>query len=323
MAVYTQIKEHELNLLLEAYDIGSMVKLKEIAEGIENSNYILLTDKGKFILTLYEKRVNPNDLPFFLGLKKHLSETGFLCPHPISRRDGELISIIQGKPAAIISFLEGSSMRRPQGVHCFEFGKAMAELHQAGQSFKMNRPNDLSLPNWVEMFSDLENDCDGVHPNLKEMLQRALDFLSENWPQNLPTGVIHADLFIDNVFFKDETLSGVIDFYFACTDMLAYDIAIALNAWCFEADVNFNITKAKAILDGYQSVRPLSEEEFDALPVLSRGAAVRFLLTRLHDWIHQDPDAFVRPKNPTDYLRRLRFHNTATRPADYGISRKS
>ncbi|MGC6471492.1 MAG: homoserine kinase [Parvibaculales bacterium] len=320
MAVYTTIDNQDLAGLLDDYDIGAATDLKGIAEGVENSNFILTTETGKFILTIYEKRVKRDDLPFFLELKTHLNARGFPCPLPIARTDGGLISSVKGQPAAIISFLPGSSMRRPQSDHCFAFGKAMAELHLAGESFGQQRKNDLSLPVWQDMFDALRDECDGVFPNLKETLGGHLDHLRENWPDALPEGVIHADLFIDNVFFVNEHLSGVIDFYFACTDMLAYDIAIALNAWCFEADVNFNITKAKAILDGYQTVRPLSTDEINALPVLARGAAVRFLLTRLHDWLHQDPDALVRPKNPVDYLRRLRFHKTAIRPEDYGIT---
>ncbi|MGC6512771.1 MAG: homoserine kinase [Parvibaculales bacterium] len=323
MAVYTKINDQDLAGLLDAYDIGAATGLQEIAEGVENSNFILMTETGKYILTIYEKRVNPNDLPFFLELKTHLNAKGFSCPMPIARSDGGLISNIKGQPAAVISFLQGASMRRPQTVHCHAFGKAMAELHLAGESFQGRRSNDLSLPAWQHMFTAMRGKCDSVFPNLERTLGGHLDDISENWPKNLPQGVIHADLFIDNVFFINDRLSGVIDFYFACTDMLAYDIGIALNAWCFEADVNFNITKAKAILDGYQSVRPLGEDEIDALPVLARGAAVRFLLTRLHDWLHQDPGALVRPKNPIDYLRRLRFHKTATRPEDYGITQKA
>ncbi len=322
MAVYTKINQAELCDLLSHYEIGAVQEIKEIVEGVENSNFSLQTEQGKFILTLYEKRVNPDDLPFFLNLKKHLNTQNISCPLPIARKDGGLLSNVKGQPAAIISFLEGSSIRRPQNIHCYELGKAMAELHLAGQSFNMHRGNDVSLEAWQTMFDEIRGDCDSVHPDMRAHLSQDLEFLEQNWPTDLPTGIIHADLFVDNIFFIDEKLSGIIDFYFACTDMFAYDIAIALNAWCFEADVNFNITKSKAILEGYQSTRPLSEAEFTALPILARGAAMRFLLTRLQDWLHQDPHALVGMKNPTDYLRRLRFHKTVTHAQDYAITRK-
>ena len=320
MAVYTQIEPAELDRLLSEYEIGKAVSLKGIAEGVENSNYLLNTETGKYILTIYEKRVDPSDLPFFLDLKTHLAAAGLNCPVPIKHKKGGFLSQVKNRPAAIISFLEGTSMRRPQVSHCFSLGKAMAQLHLAGLDFQQTRSNSLSLEAWQGLFEQNRHQVNQVHPNMESYISEELAFITENWPRNLPTGIIHADLFIDNVFFLDDEVSGIIDFYFACTDQLVYDIAITLNAWCFEADVNFNITKAKAILEGYQSVRPLSESEIKALPILSRGAALRFLLTRLHDWFNQDPEALVRPKNPTDYLRRLRFHKTATRPQDYGIT---
>lgn len=322
MAVYTQIEPAELDALLSDYDIGAPISLKGIAEGVENSNYLLETETGKYILTVYEKRVAPEDLPFFLDLKTHLAKAGIHCPVPIKRKQGGVLSHVKNRPAAIISFLEGASMRRPQVSHCFKLGQAMAQLHLAGMDFDQSRANNLSLDAWQGLFAQNRHQVNQVHPNMESYISEELALMQENWPQNLPTGIIHADLFIDNVFFLNDEVSGIIDFYFACTDQLVYDIAITLNAWCFEADVNFNITKAKAILEGYQTVRPLSEAEIQALPILSRGAALRFLLTRLHDWFNHDPEALVRPKNPTDYLRRLRFHKTATRPQDYGITQE-
>lgn len=319
MAVYTEVSAIDMNALLEEYDIGMALSFKSIAEGVENSNYLLQTDKGRFILTLYEKRVNKQELPFFLELKNYLARKGISCPVPIARKDGELLSEVAGRPAAIISFLEGMSVRRPNVAHCFELGKGMAQLHLAGQNFGMSRPNKLSLKGWHDIFAQCRDRADEIHPNLANNIQDELNRVQQNWPRDLPAGIIHADLFSDNVFFIGGRLSGMIDFYFACNDILAYDLAIVLNAWCFEADVNFNVTKAHALFEGYQSVRPLSQEEIDALPILACGAALRFLLTRLYDWQNQTEGALVKPKDPMDYLRRLRFHKKVSRAQDYGI----
>lgn len=332
MAVYTEVSDTALNALLADYDIGESRGLKGIAEGVENSNYLLQTDKDRYILTLYEKRVSREDLPFFLGLKNHLAAKGISCPVPIARKDGGLLSEVAGRPAAIISFLNGKSVRRPTVTHCFELGKALASLHLAGQDFAMQRPNTLSLSGWQDLFAQCRESADDVHQGLAQTIETELTRLSESWAknlsqnggENLPSGIIHADLFVDNVFFIGEKLSGMIDFYFACTDMFAYDLAIVLNAWCFEADVNFNITKARALFEGYQSVRPLTGAEIDALPILASGASLRFLLTRLYDWLNYAEGnlggALVKPKDPMDYLRRLRFHKKVTRPQDYGIN---
>lgn len=326
MAVYTDLADNQLTELLADYDIGAVLSLKGIAEGVENSNFLLTTEVDgkpeKFILTLYEKRVDPDDLPFFLSLMTHLAEAGILCPVPVRRRDGTLLSHTAGRPAAIVSFLEGLSLRRPQAAHCRALGAAMAETHLAAQDFNMKRANSLSIREWPGLYEMSRKDADSLHPGLTELIDAELDRLARHWPDDgnaLPQGIIHADLFADNVFFIGERLSGIIDFYFACSDMLAYDLAIVLNAWCFEADINFNITKAKALFEGYNAVRPLTSEEIEALPVLAAGAAMRFLLTRLHDWFAPQEGALVKPKNPLDYLHRLRFHRKTESAADYGV----
>lgn len=319
MAVYTNLSNTDLAELLGDYNLGQPVSLKGIAEGVENSNYLLTTEQGKYILTLYEKRVNPEDLPFFLHLMEHLAAKGVSCPVPMPRRDGTFLSKAAGRPAAIISFLDGMSYRRPTVTHCRELGIAMAELHLAGASFDMQRDNSLSVDSWPPLFEASRARADEIHPGLEQEISNEMVRLQNDWPGGLPQGIIHGDLFADNVFFLGDTLSGIIDFYFACTDTLAYDLAIVLNAWCFEADVNFNITKARALFDGYQSVRKLSAEEIEALPVLASGAAMRFLLTRLYDWFNHVEGALVKPKNPLDYMRRLRFHNRAVAASDYGV----
>ncbi|XYK82281.1 MAG: homoserine kinase [Labrenzia sp.] len=319
MAVYTEVSDEELNAFIAQYDVGQLLSYKGIAEGVENSNYLVQTDTAYFILTLYEKRVNPDDLPFFLKLKEHLAGKGLSCPTPVASRDGELLGTLAGRPAALVTFLQGMSVKRPRPEHCEELGKAMAAMHLAGADYELTRKNALDLNGWRPLFEQSQNRCDTVHPGLGAEITTELDFLEKNWPKDLPAGVIHADLFTDNVFFLNDRLSGLIDFYFACNDALAYDIAICLNAWCFEQDLAFNVTKAKAMLKGYTSVRPLTDAEFDALPVLCRGAALRFLLTRLYDWLSVPEGALVTPKDPMEYLKKLRFHQTVDSANAYGL----
>ena len=319
MAVYTEVPDEELEAFLAAYDIGALLSYKGIAEGVENSNYMLHTDKGVFFLTLYEKRVAAGDLPFFLGLMNHLAGRGINCPTPIRNRAGEMLGELSGRPAAIISFLEGVHVRRPQPRHCVEVGAALARMHLAGRDFALQRPNALNADAWGPLFDSCRAGADAVAAGLAAELDRELNQLARDWPRELPAGVIHADLFPDNVFFIGDRLSGLIDFYFACNDAFAYDLAICLNAWCFESDGAFNITKARALLQAYTQVRPLDAAELATLPLLARGAAMRFLLTRLYDWINHPPGAFVKPKNPKEYLTRLRFHRGVSSPAGYGL----
>ncbi|ANL26865.1 homoserine kinase [Rhizobium phaseoli] len=320
MAVYTDIAEDDLKWFLTEYDAGSLLSYKGIAEGVENSNFLLHTSKEPLILTLYEKRVEKTDLPFFLGLMQHLAARGLSCPLPLPRRDGALLGSLSGRPAALISFLEGMWLRKPEAKHCREVGRALAQMHVAGDGFELKRPNALSIDGWRTLWEKSEARADEVEPGLQHEIRGELDFLSAAWPKGLPAGVIHADLFPDNVFFLGDQLSGLIDFYFACNDLLAYDVSICLNAWCFEKDGAYNITKGTAMLEGYQSVRPLSGEEIAALPVLSRGSALRFFLTRLYDWLTTPEGAMVTKKDPLEYLRKLRFHRQIGSAAEYGLS---
>lgn len=319
MAVYTAIDDESLDAFLGVYDVGDVLSVKGIAEGVENSNYLLMTEQGRYILTLYEKRVDPVDLPFFLGLMEHLAASGVRCPTPIQGLDGQALRPLCGRPAALISFLDGIGPKRIQPFHCAGVGQALAELHLAGADFGIERKNALSIGGWRALFDRCEPRADHFRVGLASELQRELDEIETAWPKALPTGVIHADLFPDNVFFQREALSGLIDFYFACNDLLAYDIAICLNAWCFEPDGAFNITKARHMLAAYQAVRPLDAGELDALPLLARGAALRFLLTRLFDWQNQVEGALVRPKDPLEYLEKLRFHRGVRGPGAYGL----
>jgi homoserine kinase type II len=321
MAVYTDVAADELAEFLGAYEIGDLLSYKGIAEGVENSNFLLHTTAGYFILTLYEKRVARGDLPFFLGLMTHLASRGISCPQPVKNKSGEALSALAGRPAAIINFLEGIWPRKPNAAHCAGVGQALAKMHLAGRDFPMSRANALSVSGWRPLFEVAAARADEVQHGLRGFIGAELDHLEGNvWPKNLPRGVIHADLFPDNVFFLGEQVSGIIDFTFACTDMLAYDVAICLNAWCFESDCSFNVTKARAFLNAYGRERKLSDAERDALPLLARGAALRFLLTRLVDFLNVPAGALVRPKDPLEYARKLRFQQSVVSIRDYGVA---
>jgi homoserine kinase type II len=319
MAVYTEVSDDALAAFLADYDIGRMVAFRGIAEGVENSNYSLRTTAGDFILTLYEKRVDPADLPWFLGLMDHLAQRRIVCPLPVHGRDGSALRMLCGRHAAITTFLPGVWPRRARVEHCGPLGTALASLHLAGADYAPIRSNALGPQSWTPLLNRARTRADEVQPGLAAQLDQALTHILAAWPHNLPVGHIHADLFPDNVFFLDGRLSGLIDFYFAATDILAYDVAICLNAWCFEADFSFNVTKARALLSAYIATRTLSPAELAVLPVLCQGAAIRFLLTRLYDWLHTPSGALVTRKDPLEYLRRLRFHLTARDEHAYGL----
>ena len=322
MAVYTDIDEDELIDFLDAYPVGELQSYRGIAEGVENSNFLLHCGGTPFILTLFERRVNEADLPFFLGLMEHLASRGLDCPLPIARHDGAHLGRLAERPAALVSFLEGFWLRRPSPVHCRRAGAAMAAMHVAGDNFALTRANALAMSAWRPLFQAAGEApaIDTVSAGLTSEIEAALRTVEARWPgaDDLPRGIIHADLFPDNLFFLHDHVSGLIDFYFACSDHLAYDLAIGLNAWCFERDGSFNVTKGAAMIAGYESVRALTEAERRALPLLAFGAALRFLLTRLYDWLHIPDTALVKKKDPLEYLLKLRFHARASALGDYG-----
>jgi homoserine kinase type II len=320
MAVYTDVAAEELGEFLRGYDIGELLSYKGIAEGVENSNFLLHTSKGAYILTLYEKRVAVDDLPYFLSLMAHLAERGVRCPQPARNRNGEVYSRLADRPAAVINFLEGMWPRRPNAAHCTGVGDALAKMHLAGRDFPKFRKNPLSVAGWRPLFDRAAARADSVQAGLCDFIARELEYLEARWPGDLPVGVIHGDLFPDNVFFLGDKLSGLIDFPFSCNDILAYDVAICLNAWCFEPDHSFNVTKARALLNAYGRARKLSDAEQEALPLLARGAALRFLLTRLVDFLNVPPGALVKPKDPLDYVRKLRFQQSVSGVRDYGVT---
>jgi homoserine kinase type II len=311
MAVYTDITDEELADLLADFDLGAALSLKGVAEGVENSNFLLETETGRYFLTVYERRVKAADLPFFLELLRWLAMHGFPSATPIPDRRGEILKTVRGKPCAIVSFLSGLAVRRPSAAHCREAGAGLAELHLAAEGFPLSRTNDLGHAAWAPLFAPLKPAAEGLKPGLAATISSDLELLAAKWPAALPEGVIHADFFPDNVFFKQGKFAGAIDFYFACVDAFAYDVAIALNAWCFEPDGSFNITSARQLVAGYESRRPLSDLERSALPVLAHGAAMRFFLTRLHDWGATPQGALVRPKDPLEYERKLAVHRAS------------
>ncbi len=318
MAVYTQVDDADLAAFLRDYDLGEAIAFKGIAEGVENSNYLLDTTQGRFILTLFEKRVNPGDLPYFMGVMDHLATKDYPAPLPIKGRDGNALRTLNGRPAVIISFLTGMSPSRPNVAQCRALGAGLAQFHEALSDYPGTRANTLSVNAWPDQFKGREKGANDVAPGLADQIRHDLQALQNSWPTDLPTGVIHADLFPDNAFFMGDDLTGVIDFYFACNDALAYDLAICVNAWCFEARGEFNATKGRAMIAGYQSQRPLTPAEQQAFPTFCRGAAMRFFLTRLIDWTDTPADALVRPKNPRDYSEILGFHRNVKAFADYG-----
>ena len=319
MAVYTELSEDDLNGFFADYPVGGLLSCKGIAEGVENSNYLALTGSGPLILTLYEKRVREGDLPFYLGLMRHLSEGGLSCPLPVAGYDGQEVRRVAGKPAALFTFLNGLPVRRAGRAHFASLGAATARMHRIASSYGHVQENPLSLQGWERLAVQTAARADEVCAGLAAGITTELDYLRPRWPKGLPAGVIHADLFPDNVFFQGETLSGIIDFYFACTDFFAYELAIVLNAWCFEPDGQFNSTKARSFLSAYHAVSPVTGDERAVLPVLCRGAALRFLLTRLCDWLNPVPGALVVPKDPLEYWLKLKFHRGVGSAAEYGF----
>jgi homoserine kinase type II len=311
MAVYTDITDVELEQFLAAFDIGAPLVFKGIAEGVQNSNFLLETERGRFILTIYEARTHIEELPYFLNLLHWLVEHDYPSARPIPDRQGRLLGELGGKPAALVSFVPGLSVRRPTASHCHEAGRGLAWLHQAGEGFPQRRVNDLGQAVWKGMFSPLHGVAEKLKPGLPATIEADLGALDRAWPKDLPGGAVHTDFFPDNVFFRGGTFAAAIDFYFACDDLYAYDLAVCLNAWCFELDGGFNVTRAQALIAGYEARRPLSPAERAALPTLAWGAAMRFFLTRLRDWQDTTASALVRPHDPLEYERKLAIHRQA------------
>ena len=322
MAVYTNLTKEDLNIFFNNYKLGKITKFFGIKEGIENTNYLVQIKKKKFILTIYEKRMNPKDLPFFIGLMTNLYNSNFKCPKPIINKNGNYISEILGKKAAIVSFLEGSAKKNLSPQNCYDIGVEAAKLHKITKKISLKRKNNLSLDSWSGLFNKVEEDCSKIDKSLPKIIKKSLKEIKKNWPKKLPSGIIHADLFPDNVLFKNEKITGIIDFYFSCHDFYSFEIAVCLNALCFDGvkeNLSFNVTKARKFIKGYSSIRKLNNDEKKYLKVLAQGASMRFLLTRVFDYLNLSKGALLTVKDPIEYLKRLEFHNSVRNFEDYCI----
>ncbi len=320
MAVYTKFTKKNIEEILLNYNLGKLNKFKGIEEGIENTNYFLSVNNNKYILTVYEKRVKPQDLPFFAELMTMLNKSKFKCPVPIVNNQKKSLTSYNGKKLMIVSFLEGKAKENLTPSNCKSIGIEIAKMHELTKNFKIKRPNDLSVKSWREIFESVKDKCSNIHKDLPRLIEENLSDVENNWPKNLPQGIIHADLFHDNIFFINDKFSGIIDFYFSCEEFYAFEIAICFNALCFDGQKNnlsFNVTKAKNFIDGYTSVRKLNDREMNSIKVLSQGAALRFLLTRVFDALNTVEGAIVKIKDPMEYLKRLEFHKNAKNYEDY------
>ena len=320
MAVYTKFNQNKINEILSHYNLGKLDQFKGIEEGIENTNYFLSIKKKKYILTIYEKRVKSEDLPFFSNLMSSLNNLNFKCPAPIINKQNKTITDFEGKKLMIVSFLEGKAKKNLSPLDCKSIGIEVAKMHEITKNFEFKRENDLSIKSWRGLFDSVKDKCSKIHKDLPKLIEENLSDVEKNWPKNLPRGIIHADLFHDNIFFIKDKFSGIIDFYFSCEEFYAFEIAICFNALCFDGskdNLSFNVTKAKSFIDGYTSIRSLSEEEKNNIKVLSQGAALRFLLTRVFDALNTVEGAIVKIKDPVEYLKRLEFHKNSKNFEDY------
>jgi homoserine kinase type II len=316
MAVYTQVSAELLAQFLERYDLGTAVSFKGIAEGVQNSNYFVETTRGRYFLTLYEQRVEIDALPYFLALMTHLADKGLPVPRPITDRDGVALQVLSGRPACLIDYLSGVSVSEPTPAHCRAAGEALGAMHVALADFVPHRDNDLALPGWHKLADACVPHAADLPPGIGRLIADELAVMDAAWPQNLDRATVHADLFPDNLMFADSKVSALIDFYFAATDIRAYDLAVMHGAWCFSTDgTAFYPERAAALIAGYRAAHPLTDAEIAAFPILCRGAALRFLLTRAFDWINTPADALVTRKDPAAFARRIAWYRAAT-PAE-------
>ncbi len=320
MAIYTKFYENDIKEVLNNYSIGSLDKFEGIQQGIENTNYFLIADNKKYILTIYEKRVKEEDLPFFSELMRGLNQSDFKCPVPIVNKKNNSITQFRNKKLMIVSFIEGKAKDVLSPENCKSVGTEAAKMHEITKKFKIKRKNDLSIKSWRKIFNSVKDKCSEIHKDLPKLIESNLTDVEKNWPEDLPKGIIHADLFNDNIFFKEDKFSGIIDFYFSCNDFYAFEIAVCFNALCFDGPQNnlsFNVTKAKSFIEGYENIRKLTDEEKKSIKVLSQGSALRFLLTRVFDALNTIEGAIVKVKDPMEYLKRLEFHKNSKNFEDY------
>ena len=312
MAIYTKISRKDLIAIEEKFNLGKIISFKGIKKGIENTNYLLKTKNNKYILTIFEKRVQKKDLPFFMNLMDKLNKYKINCPKPLKNKKGSYLFNIKNKPASIVSFVEGREKNKLEIKDCYEIGKNVAKLHLASKKINLYRKNSMSLSSWPKLINKIGNTGNKIDINLNNLMKTSLKYVKKRWPRKLSSGIIHGDLFIDNIFFKNNKFYGYIDFYFSSNDFLIYEIAICINALCFDKKNKkfiFSKKKSKNFLKGYSSIRKLSENEKNSLNILCRGAALRYLLTRAYDYLNTPKSAIIKIKNPHEYVQKLKIHN--------------
>ena len=312
MAIYIKISKNDISAIEKKFNIGKIISYNGIKKGIENTNYLLKTKNQKYIITIFGKRVEKKDIPFFINLMSKLNKFKINCPVPQRNKIGNSLFYIKNKPAVIVSFVNGKDKTKLSTKNCYDIGKNIAKLHNVSKKIKLYRKNSMSLTSWQNILNKIGNGCKIINPNLKEIMQKNLKDIKNKWPKNLSNGVIHGDLFIDNIFFKKNKLHGYIDFYFASNDYFMYEIAICINALCFDKKNNnfiFNKAKSKNLIKGYSSLRRLSEKDKTSLNILCRGAALRYLLTRTYDYLNTPKSAVIKIKNPREYIQKLKVHN--------------
>ncbi len=318
MAVYTDISQNDLDQFLSLYNMEDVNSFEGIRNGVSNSNYLLFGKKNKYILTIFEEMTNDRDLPYFFQLMNHLNSKNIMCPKIIKDKSNNFSNILQGKQAAISSFLEGKSIEHIKPSHCAELGTMVAKFHNASNELKIYRENDLGVKKLETIIDSIEKISEKLNPSVMDIIHSEHEYL-KNITFDIPSGIIHADLFPDNIFFNKNKLSGIIDFYFACNDFYAYEIATCLNAWCFEQNNEFNISKAKALLSNYNLHKKFSSEELECLPLLARASALRYLLTRLMDFHTRQDSELIIKKDPDEYLKKLKFHQSVDKSSEYGL----
>ena len=320
MAIYTKISENDVVSIEKKFNLGKIISCKGIKKGIENTNYLVRTKNNKYILTIFEKRVKKRDVPFFMSLMDKLNNHNINCPKPQKSKAGNYSINIKNKPASIVSFVEGKDKNKLKIKDCYEIGKNVAKLHITSKKIKLHRKNSMSLKKWPKILNKIDNRSRIINSNLNYLMKEALLEVKNKWPKNLPSGIIHGDLFIDNIFFNKNKFHGYIDFYFACNDFLMYEIAICINALCFDKKNGkfiFNKKKSKNLIKGYSKIRKLSQREKKSLNILCKGAALRYLLTRTYDYLNTPKSAIIKIKDPKEYIQKLKVHNTLSNFKNY------
>ena len=320
MAVYTKINQTEIKIIENKFNIGKILSFTGIKKGIENTNYLIKSKKGKYILTIFEKRVNTKDLPFFMKLMYGLSKLKIKCPEPVRSLNGKYLIKLRNKNACIVSFLDGKDKKNLSPKDCYVVGKNIAKLHNASKKLKLYRKNALAVPKLNKLLASINKRINKVQKNILGDMRHEYKFLRRLWPKNLNSGIIHCDLFIDNIFFYKKKYYGIIDFYFSANDFLAYELSICINALCFNRRGRkyfLNKSKSTNLIKGYEKIRKLTNNEKKYFNILCRGSALRYLLTRAYDYLNTPKDAYIKIKDPREYIQKLKYHQNINSFEDY------